>query len=189
MVSKLDLINDVLGELGIPTVTAESDSPAAQYVGRKLDRLHRTLLRATNWIWALKYRYDNTPLIQNFSPDYNYAYALPADYGRFYRWATSGAQWPIYTIADGRILSQTKPIQFYYVVNNASYEVISPQYEQTLIFFTAYMCSAQLTENLQLTAFLKQEFRTSRVEAIMFNNMELPTYTAPYNDYNRITYV
>src|SRR5277367_3203388 len=98
MPSLLDLTNRALSELGRPTVVAITDSPDAMTVSNKILELAPEVLLDYNWNFAIVYVANYSPLTTNFSPDYVYSYELPGDYGKFYKWATTGAQWPLYAI-------------------------------------------------------------------------------------------
>ena len=72
--SKLTVINQALLALGCSPVANEKESEAAQFISEKLDSLLPILLLSETWWFAVKYREDNTPITQNFSPDYRYTY-------------------------------------------------------------------------------------------------------------------
>ena len=189
MPSQLQLVNRCLSELGRLPVSAITDSPDAEYVAAKIDELFPEVLLDCNWTWAIKYRTDDTPLTTNFSPDYSYTYQLPGDFGKFYKWAATGAQWPIYEFADGYLLAQTLPVQYYYIVNQASFEFLTPLFSRALILYAAAKSAPTLTNNVQLSNYLEKEYEKARVKAILENDMERSVVSTPYNDFNRITYV
>ncbi len=189
MPSELQLVNRALSELGRLPVQTVANSPDAQYVANKINELFPEVLLDCNWTWAIKYREDNTPLTIEFSPDYIYTYQLPGDFGKFYRWASTGAQWPIYEFADGYLLAQTKPVQYYYIVNQASYAVLTPLFARALILYAAAKSAPTLTNNVQLSGYLEKQYEISRIKAILENDMERSVVSTPYNDFNRLTYV
>src|SRR5690349_12849443 len=137
MPAKLDLINRALAELGRLQVSNINESQDAQFISNKVDELLPVMLLDYPWNFAVQYREDSTPLVSNFSPDYEYAYQLPSDYGRFYMWATSGAQYPYYAILDNQLLADTKPIQYYYIVNFADYSVLPPLFCRAFVLYVA----------------------------------------------------
>lgn len=188
MPSKLELINRVLSQLGKLPVTAISDSEASMYIGAKIDELHPELLLVYDWAWALVYRVDNTPLVSNFSPDYTYSYQLPSNFGKFSHWAR-GSGYPYYAFVNGMLLANTKPIQYWYVVNNAAYEVLPPLYTRSLVLYAAAMSALFLTNNTQLTSYLEKEYKQALTRAVMQASMEQSIRGVAYNDYNRINYL
>jgi hypothetical protein len=189
MPSQLQLVNRCLSELGKLQVTNINDSPVAQYVAAKIYELFPELLQEANWIFAVKFIFDDAPLTTPFSPDYSYTYQLPGDFGRFYKWATTGAQWPIYEFADGFLLAQTMPVEYYYIVNFCAYEVLPPKFARALVLYAAAKSSPTSTNNIQLTAYLEKEYMKALAEAILYNDMQRSVTETPYNDFNRITYV
>lgn len=189
MPSELQLVNRALSELGRLPVTAIADSPDAIYVQNKLTELFPEVLLEANWTWAIKYRNDNTPLTMSVTPDYSYTYLLPGDFGRFYRWASTGAQWPIYEFIDNYLCAQTRPIQYYYIVNQASYEVLLPMFTRALVLYVACMSSPTLTNNVQLTSYLEKKYEKWLSKAILENDMRRSVVSTPYSDFDRLTYV
>lgn len=189
MPSQLQLVNRTLSELGRLQVTSINDSPDATYVAAKIAELFPEVLLEANWNFAVRYRTDDTPLTTPFSPDYLYAYQLPGDFGKFFKWAATGAQWPVYEFADGMLLAQTRPVQYYYIVNIADYSVLTPLFSRALILYTASKSAPSLTNNVALTQYLEKEYMKSLAKAILENDMERSVTTTPYNDFDRITYV
>lgn len=188
MPSKIDLVNRVLSELGKNPVIALTETDASAYISRKLDELYPELLLMWRWTWAIKYREDNTPNVLNYSPDYVYTYTLPADFGHFYKWAETGDQWPVYEFVNGFLLAQTRPVQYYYIVAAASYEVLQPLSARALVLYTAAKSANTLTNNQNLKKDLEIEFEKKIVQAITQNHMENPVTQMPYNDFNRIQF-
>lgn len=189
MPSQLQLVNACLSEVGRPPVSNVNDSPDSQFISAKISTLYPEVLLECNWNWAIVYREDNTPLTMNFSPDYVYSYRLPGDFGQFYKWASTGAQWPIYAIVDGMLLAQTQPVQYYYITNQASFEVLSPLFSRTLVLYAAAKSALVLTSNTDLTKYLEVEYEKMRSRAILQNDMERSVMTMPYNDFDRRNYV
>ncbi len=117
MPSLVDLTNRALSEIGRLPIVAITDSPDAVVISNKILELAPEVLQDYNWNFAIIYVQNFSPETINFSPDYVYSYQLPGDYGKFYRWATTGAQWPYYAIVDGLLLANTLPVQYYYIAN------------------------------------------------------------------------
>ena len=189
MPSLLQLVNRSLSELGRLPVTAITDSDDALYVSAKIEELYPEVLLECNWTWAIVYRSDSSPLTNNFSPDYVYSYQLPGNFGKFYRWASTGSQWPIYEFVDGLLLANTLPVQYYYIVNDAAFEVLPPLFSRALILYAAAKSAMTLTNNLQLVAYLEKEYEKSKYKAILENDMERSVVSTPYSDFDRLTYV
>lgn len=189
MATLLSLTNEALAELGKLPVEAITNSQASQSLASAIETAHAELLTVYSWPWAIVYRADNTPLVNNFSPDYSYSYQLPADYGQFFKWATTGAQWPYYAFMDGMLLANTRPVSYYYIVNDANFELISPLYNRMLVLCAASRRALVLTENIQLTAYLQQQFMAAKHNAIRQADMQRSVMAQPYNDFDRITFV
>lgn len=189
MPTQLQLVNRCLAELGRPNVGAVSESQDAVYVANKINELYPELLLDYNWNFAVVYRTDDTPLAINFSPDYVYSYQLPGDFGRFFKWAATGAQWPIYEFADGMLLAQTRPVQYYYISNQVPFEILPPLFSRALVLYAAAKSAPSLTNNVSLSKNLQNEYELMRARAILQNDMERSVSQTPYNDFDRITYV
>lgn len=189
MPSQLQLVNRALSELGRLSVAAINDSQDAQYVAAKINELYPELLLEYNWNFAVVYRTDSTPLSTTFSPDYLYAYQLPGDFGKFFKWAATGSQWPVYEFADGMLLAQTLPVQYYYISNQIPFVSLPPLFSRALILYAACKSSPTLTNNIQLSKYLEIEYERAINKAILQNDMERSVVSTPYNDFDRITYV
>jgi hypothetical protein len=189
MPSLLDLTNRALAELGKLPVTAVTDSQDAMYVQNKILELYQEVLLDYNWNFAVVYVANYSPETTNFSPDYVYSYQLPGDYGKFFKWATTGAQWPIYAIIDGMLLANTLPVQYYYIANDVDFSLWPPLVSRLLVLYAASKSSPTLTNNVQLTLYLEKEYEKARTKAILENDMERSVQSTPYNDFDRITFV
>lgn len=189
MPSLLDLVNSALSELGRLPVETVNDTPAAQTVSNKILELAPEVLQDYNWNFAVVYVADYSPETTNFSPDYVYSYQLPGNYGKFFKWATTGAQWPYYSIIDGLLLANTLPVQYYYIANDTPFEVWPPLVARQLILYAASKVAPTLTNNIQLTAYLNQEYKAARTKAILWNDQERSIQSTPYNDFDRITFI
>jgi hypothetical protein len=189
MPSQLQLVNRCLSELGRLAVSSINDSQDAQYVAAKIDELFPELLLETNWNFCVVYREDSTPLSTNFSPDFTYSYQLPGDFGKFFKWASTGAQWPSYEFADRLLLAQTLPVQYYYISNQPAFTVLTPLFARALILYAAAKSAPTLTNNVQLTGYLEKQYEKMLAKAILQNDMERSVETTPYNDFDRITFV
>jgi hypothetical protein len=189
MPSLLDLVNRSLSELGKPAVEILGGSPLAQTVQNKIIELAPEVLQDYNWNFAVVYVANYSPETQNFSPDYVYSYQLPGNYGKFFKWATTGAQWPLYAIIDGMMLANTLPIQYYYIANDIVFESWPPLVARALVLYAASKVAPTATNNLKLAQYLYKEYEQARVKAILWNDMERSVMSTPYNDFDRITFV
>ncbi len=189
MPSQLELVNRVLSEIGRQPITAINDSPAAQTIAAKIDELMPELLQLTAWNFAIVYRSDSTPLTTNFSPDYVFSYALPGDFGGFYKWASAGAQWPFYAIVDGMMLANTNPIQYYYITNQVDFSVLTPLFSRMLVLYVASKVAPTLTNNMSLAKYLTNEYFIKLSDAVRQNDMERSVMSTPYNDFDRTLFI
>lgn len=186
-ISKLTVVNQALIELGRqPVSTIDTDD--AKLLAAKTDLLFPLLLKVCDWRFAIKYVSNNTPLTTNFSPDFTYTYQLPPDYGRMIV-VGNNASLDLYELVDGYILTNMKPVTFYYVVNNVDYSVISLNFLRALALYVASDTALVLTHNEHLTQYLRLKYETEKSDAILLNNMERYVRTMPYNDFDRIVYV
>jgi hypothetical protein len=189
MPSLLDLTNRALSELGRLSVSQIENSPDAQQVSAKILELYKEVLLDYNWNFAVVYVANYSPETTNFSPDYVYSYQLPGNYGKFFKWATTGAQWPYYAIIDGMLLANTLPVQFYYIANDVPFEKWPPLVARQLVLYAAAKCAPTMTNNMNLTDYLMKEYELVRARAILENDMERSVMATPYNDFNRVTFV
>lgn len=192
MPSLLELTNRTLSELGrlpIQSLDPDTITPEGIVISNKLIELAPEVLLDYNWNFAIVYVTNSSPLTTNFSPDYVYSYQLPGNYGKFYKWATTGAEWPFYAIVDGMLLANTLPIQYYYIANDIPFEFWQPLVARTLVLYAASKVSPTLTNNMQLTGYLENEYMKIRTKAIQENDMERSVMSTPFNDFDRITFV
>jgi len=186
--SELDVVNYALSELGIPPVTAVTDNQKAQIIDNKLQVLLPVLLASAPWNFAVKYIFNNTPLTSNFSPDYQFTYQLPADYGKFFKFSTN--TFPLaYQFVDGLLQIDVRPVAFYYIINTVPYDVITPLFYRALALFAASDSAYVLTNNEKLASYLLKKYEDCRDDAILFNDMERQVQTLPYNDFDRQVFI
>lgn len=186
MPSKVDLVNQVLSEFARPPVANISDDDQALLISARLDVYLQELLQRCNWNFAIKYKSDNTPVTQNFSPDFVYTYQLPFDFGKIFKFSQ---MWLAYEFVDGFILANQKPIMYYYIVNMADYSVLPILFQRVLTLYTAARVCLVLTNNEQLTLYLEKEYEQALSNAIKSNDMERLVSSTPYNDFDRFSYV
>lgn len=189
MASELDLVNDALSLLGKEAVSAVSETPQASFLKRKITRLHPQQLLRANWIFAAVEKYDNTPVSPNFSDDYTYTYQLPSNFGRFFRWSRTIKQDMAYQFVEGYLLTNSKPVSYWYIINDADYSVISDLYAEALAHYAASESALVLTNSKELTAYLHKQYTDKLNDAIKFNATQQAIVGAPYNDYQRTQFV
>lgn len=189
MPTHLQLVNRTLSELGRPAVASITESPDAQQASAKIYELEPELYLVANWSFLVKFIINSTPLSFNYSPDFVYTFQVPTDFGRFFRLQATGSQWPIYEFVDGYFLAQTKPVGYYYIVNQADPIVYTPLFARALVLYAAAKLAPSLTNNVPLTAYLEKEYEKIIAKAEVQDNMLNPHFSTPYNDYQRITFV
>jgi hypothetical protein len=187
-IAKIDVINQALMELGRLPVINEHDSQDAQLISAKLDVLLPLLMLCTTWNFGLGFVNSNTPLTTTLTPDFEYNYLLPFNFGRFFKWSTNS--FPLYyEIMDGILMCNIKPVQYYYVLNNVSYSAIGASFYRALALFAASDTCMALTQNAALTTYLRGKYLEEKSNAILLNDMERDVVSTPYNDFDRQTYI
>lgn len=192
MPSALDVVNQALNELGFPFVEVINQTPGSTLLANKVAILHPEMLLRTDWNFAIKYVNDNTPLTQNISPDFLYNYQLPSDYNRMDRFSwffNSTAYGFYYRIIDNVIMTNFRPISYYYVVNNADLGVISALYYRALVLYAAAESAVVLTQNEKLARELELKYRDKLNDAIRQNDMDRYVASTPINDFDRQAYI
>lgn len=187
-ITQLDVVNQALMEIGSLPVTSVTDNDKAILINSKIDLLLPVLLLSTPWKFAVKYIEDNTPLTLNFSPDYQYTYQLPADYGRFWKFSTTvfPLQWQI---VDGLLQIDVRPVQYYYITNDVPFEFFTPLFYRALALYVASDVAFVLTNNADLAKYLLQKYEDARNNAILLDDMEREVQTQPFNDFDRNVFV
>lgn len=187
-VAKIDVVNQALLEIGRLPVIQISDSADAQLISAKIDILLPLLLLAAEWNFAVRFVNDNTPLTVPFSPDFTYTYQLPFDFGRFFKFGTN--TFPLYyEFADGLLLTNVKPIQYYYIVNNVDYAAFTTMFYRALAVYAAADTAMVLTQNAALTKYILDKYKEEKSNAILLNDQERYIGSTPYNDFDRQTYI
>lgn len=185
-----DIVNQVLNELGRLPVADFTKDQAGLLIANKAIALRSEFLARTDWNFAIKYVTDNTPLTINISPEYPYNYQLPADYVRMDRisWFTISFGL-IYRIIDNIIMTNVRPIQYYYVSNSALFSAFDEVSYRAFILYVAADICAPITNDEKLTAYLERKYRDKLADAIRRNDMDRQVLTTPYNDFLRQTYI
>jgi hypothetical protein len=189
-ISRLDIVNQALTELGRLPVTNINDSEDATLLDVKLNLLLPVLLQETVWNFAILYRQDSTPLTTPLTPDFSYTYQLPADYGRMFQFGNinNNLDTP-YLISNNLISTNEKPISYYYIINDVNVDAISTMFFRAIVLFIASDACLVLTENEKLTQYLKAKYEEEKGKAVNLNDMERYITTKPNNDYDRNMFV
>lgn len=186
--SKLTVINQALSAIGASPVANENETERSKFISAKLDQLLPILLLSETWRFAIKYREDNTPITENFSPDYRYTYQLPFDYGRFVQLGHNRFVLD-FAIVDELILTNNRPFTYYYAVNKIDYSIMPPLFARALALYAATDSAIPLTQNVQLANLLNTQYLQEKNNALLLNNMERDIKGAPYNDFDRVMWV
>jgi hypothetical protein len=190
-ITKLDTVNQVLNELGFPPVAILNQTNQSLLISNKLDILLPEMLEETDWNFAIKFVFNNTPLTTTISPDFLYNYELPGDYNRLDRFSwRSGNGWLNYSwrIIDNVIMTNVRPILYYYVVNDADYSVFDSVFWRALVLYAAAECAVILTQNEKLQRQLEAKYQQKLSQAVLRNDMEREVCSTPYNDFDRTAY-
>lgn len=187
-ITQLDVVNQALMEIGSLPVTSVTDNEKAILINAKIDLLLPVLLTSTPWKFAVKYVTDNTPLTVDFSPDYQYTYQLPADYGRFWKFSTNvyPLQWQI---VDNLLQIDVRPVSYYYIVNTVDFTYFTPLFYRALALYAASDVAFVLTNNADIAKYLFQKYEDARNNAILLDDMEREVSTMPFNDFDRQVFV
>lgn len=183
----VNMVNQVLNELGRLAVTTVNDTQDALLISQKLAYLLPEALQWTDWNFAIKFIQDFNPRSEPFSTEYPYAFQLPADFGRFDRFSFQNYNNSLYRFLDGLLLSTTTPVAYYYVVNEVDYAVMTPLFQRVLVLYCASTICTALTQNAALKVDLYKEFIKKQAEAVMQNDRERQVCTMP-NDFDRVMY-
>lgn len=187
-ISEIDVVNQALIEIGRQPVVQITDSPDSKLIAAKLELLLPVFLASTVWNFAVKYVTNNTPLTVPFSPDYQYSYQLPADYGRFWKFGTN--VYPlVYQFTDGLLLTDVRPVSYYYIVDSVPYDVITPLFFRALSIYVASDVAFVLTNNAELVKYLRAKYENESSNAILLNDIERDITTTPFNDFDRQVYI
>lgn len=190
MPNQTQIVNQVLNELGRLPVTDITLSQDTVLISNKIDVLLPELLLRTDWNFAIKFVVDNTPLTVPISTEYPYNYQLPPDYNRIDRMSWFAVNFGlIYRIIDNVIMTNTKPIQYYYVTDTVDLSKISDTFYRALVLYVASASCMAITQDEKLAAYLKLEYREKLADAVRQNDMDRMITTTPYNDFNRSTYI
>jgi hypothetical protein len=176
-ISRLSIVNQARIELGRLPVSNINDADDTILLDAKIDILLPVLLQETNWDFAIKYKQDSTPLTTQFTPDYEFTYQLPADYGQMFGWGDFNINFgnlssSPFLITDGLISTDDNPISYYYIVSNVDVDAISTLFYRTLVLFIASDSALVLTENEDLTKYLNLKYEEARSKAVNRNDME-----------------
>ena len=166
---KLTIINHAFSELGMEAITGISDNNVAGILDTKLSVLMPILLQSALWNFAMKFKSDKTPMQNPIAPRVKYSYSLPNDYGRFIKLASN---FDDFLIMDGFICSDSRPFEYYYLVNSVDYEAMPVEFAYILGLYVAAESAIAITRNVQLAQYLTQKFEREKNKAILTDDME-----------------
>ena len=189
VVSRLQVINNVLAELGESSVAIEDASANSTFIKERINALLPYVLSKGNFRFNLVYREDSTPAAQPLSGQYQYTFTLPSDYGRMYRMLNRTQ----YEEIQGGLATDSQTIQYYYNTNGApffdgNFEGMSPPFVEALTFYVVSRVAAPLTENLELKKIALESFNAYIADAILMNEYEINKLISPPNEYDRVVY-
>lgn len=191
MPSKLEVVNQILNELGRPPVADITNTDDASIIiSPRCDLLANEMLLRTPWNFAIKYISNTTPLPTSFSPDFLYSYQLPFDFGYLDRISPQTTNFGLfYRIIDDQICTNSKPLNFYYVVNQVDYSVISIMFQRALVLYTAADVCDVITNKEELTKSLEVKYEKKLNDAIRQNDMQRYVQSTPFNDFDRQIFI
>ena len=189
-VSKIDVINMVLTHLGRKTIANVANDPNGSLISNAINIYFPELLVKTNWNQTVAYREDTNPITDNFNPEYNYGYQLPANFGTIYK-VQKAYRW---AIQDNIIFSDANPIKYFYNVNvknfgDGDFSIFPQIFLIALSLYVAAMVCATVTNNLALQTRLDNLALLKIKEAGIFNRYNQQILQMPNNDYNRVILV
>lgn len=190
MPTQLDVVNQVLNELGRSPIADVTNDPAGTLISNKIDVLLPELLLRTDWNFAIEYVTDDSPLTSVISPEFPYNYQLPANYNRMDRvsWMTINFGL-VYRIIDGILMTNVRPVQYYYVTGTVDLSKISYSFYRALVLYVASVSAMAITNDEKLVAYLDGEYRQKLNDAIRQNDMDRMVVSTPYNEFYRTTYI
>lgn len=191
MATKLQVVNQVLSEIGREPVTALTDNDQVNYIiSPRLDLLYSELAQLTDWNFLIQFVTLDTPNLIPFSPDYLYSYQLPSDYSRFDRLSWQTINYGLfYRIVDGLFNTNMRPVLLYYVTNIIDYTVITPLFQQALALYCAADVCVGLTNDYKLASYLEKKSFDKKSDAVRQNDMERNVIQTPNNEFYRNTYI
>lgn len=190
MPTQLDVVNQVLNELGRTPITDTANDVSGTLISNKINVLLPELLLRTDWNFAINYVTDNTPLTTLISPEFPYNYQLPADYNRMDRISWFAINFGlVYRIIDNVLMTNTRPIEYYYVRNTVDLNKISFSFYRALVLYVASVSAMSITNDEGLAKYLQVEYQQKLADAIRQNDMDRMVVSTPFNDFNRQTYI
>lgn len=194
----INIVSGVLAKLGRVPVTNIQDSNDAIIIAHQMPLFLGELLLKAPWTFATKYYFTNTPITVNLEQNplisfqYQNNFALPYDYGRFWRFV--GLNSPTfgldYQIIDNVFQCNTSFLAMYYTVNFCEYSAITNQaFLAALIHYAASQVALSLTNRMDLKQEQEAEYLTKIGDAISQNAYEQELVQTAYNDFSRRTYI
>jgi len=181
--TSLNLVNQVLVELGQQPVTAITQDPNAQKINTRLPQLTYDLLSQNNWNFAT-YRTQvqlTTAEVDNY---YTKAYQLPAD---FLRLITIEDIIP-YIVRQQYVCTpgDVSPLYIHYISSSTPWEALPWTFSEALALYVAMKMGPQLTQNATLQKNLNERFEIQYGKAVWYDKNENGYQEPPENRYDRI---
>lgn len=188
-----DIINRALIKIGEPAILSSEQSPHGHIMGILYEDFRKALLSSHYWRFALKRavlaRLDNDDTL---SSDFNYAYALPADYltlknyGDGYKTPNEGDAILYsdarYSIESGKLLSKVESgVYITYVADITNPRLFSPLFREALIALVAAEASVRIKNSPQMKQLFMQEFDSYLNQARVNNEIVRDMETMPDN--------
>lgn len=188
-----DIINRALIKIGEPAILSSEQTPHGTMMGILYEDFRKALLSSHYWRFALKRavlaKLDNPDTL---SSNFNYAYALPADYltlkeyGDAYKLPNESdsilAPDIRYSIESGKLLSKVDAgVYITYVANIDNPRLFSPLFREALIALIAAEASVRIKNSPQLKQMFMQEFDTYLNQARVNNEIVRDIETMPDN--------
>lgn len=179
--NSLAVTNQVMNELGRSAVSAASDDPWALVISQRLPMDLTYLLQQTQWNFANKFYYSNSPNLSSPSPQWNFSFSLPPDFLNFQTQYIN--LW--YQVIGNAICANQNFIEFFYIRNITDFTVFPSWFIQLLVYYTAWKVAKPLTLNTAIAAEEKDNFIREMASAKWQNISLNPVCEAPYNKYDR----
>lgn len=184
MAVELDYVNGILSELAIKNVQSINDNETSLFIYNRLRVLYVHVLQRANWNFAVEFIYDASPMVYNISPNYQYTYLLPADFGHLFKF-TNQILPTVYEIVDGYLLCNSKPVQYEYIKNNQSLSVFPPLVMDMIVLYVASRVCLVLTQDIKLTSYLKSLYEERFSECVRVNAFANQIDNAKHINYDR----
>lgn len=165
MPSTLSIVNAALNEFGEEAVSNVNDTGHALILSQKIPLIYRQTLSDTNWTFAKKYT-GLTKLAQTGTKKLPYVWQLPPDFNRLVQ-VYDNINWEIF--GDAFYTDAMTEFNISYISNLTSTNLWPSAYEIYFIYRLCASASLVMTNNVQLTEYLKAEWLRLKLEAVSDN--------------------